>query len=93
MMAKSVITVRTDDSIKQQATEILTNMGMDMSTGINVFLHSLVQSGRFPFTISSEPSAEYGEWMKSELSKSYDLAQNPNTPRISHEDFWAEFKG
>ncbi|MCL2810526.1 MAG: type II toxin-antitoxin system RelB/DinJ family antitoxin [Clostridia bacterium] len=92
-MEKAFITIRTDDFIKRQATELLANMGMDMTTGINVFLRSLVRSGQIPFTISSEPSVEYREWMKQELAKSYELAQNPETPRMSHEEFWREFDG
>ena len=92
-MPKASITVKTDDDTKVQAAEIFRNMGMDMSTGINVFLRSVVQNGKLPFTPSSEPSSEYRAWMKKELAKSYDLAQDPQTPRIRHEDFWAEFEG
>jgi len=43
MIAKSYITIRTDDVVKRQATDILANMGMDMTTGINIFLRSLVR--------------------------------------------------
>ena len=41
---------------------------------------------------TSEPSGKYQAWMKEELAKSYDLALDPQVPRVSHEDFWAEFE-
>jgi len=90
-LAATSITVRTDEEVKSQAAEILASLGMDMSTGVNVFLRAVVREGGIPFAVILEPLAEYREWMKQELAKSWELAQDPGTPRIGHVDFWKEF--
>lgn len=39
-----------DEDIKQQATELYAEIGMSLSTAINVFLRQSVAEGRMPFT-------------------------------------------
>jgi len=91
-LASTSITIRTDTEIKQQAAAILADLGMDMSTGVNVFLRAVVREGGLPFAIALETPAEYREWMRQELAKSWDLAQNPDTKRISDQEFWRKFE-
>jgi len=51
-LASASITFRTDDEIKRQASAVFAKLGMDMSTGMNVFLRAIVQEQGFPFSIT-----------------------------------------
>lgn len=46
---KTVIQVRIDESIKNQAANVLNNLGMDTSTAINVFLRQVIAEQGLPF--------------------------------------------
>ncbi len=51
--------VRTDAALKRQADLFLSNVGMTMSTAINLYLRKMVMEQRIPFEISLSPlSAE-----------------------------------
>jgi DNA-damage-inducible protein J len=48
-MASTKIAVRTDSQVKQQAQEVFQNLGMDMSTAVNLFLKQSIVEQRLPF--------------------------------------------
>ena len=50
-MAKTPTQIRIDANIKQQATDLFNNLGLDMSSAVNLFLHQCVLRGGLPFTI------------------------------------------
>jgi DNA-damage-inducible protein J len=52
MSNKSSITIRTDNDIKLEAQNILNNLGLDMSTSINIFLRQVIQHGGLPFNVN-----------------------------------------
>lgn len=45
------MTIRTNDVTKKQAQKLFSELGMDMSTAINVFLRRAVQEERIPFEV------------------------------------------
>ena len=40
-----------DSSVKQQATELFTSLGMDMSGAVNIFLRQCILRGGLPFSV------------------------------------------
>ena len=53
------MTIRTNSKVKSEAQELFSDLGMDMSTAINVFLRQSVRERRIPFVITQdEPSEE-----------------------------------
>ena len=50
-MNESRINVRVDNTIKKQAEAVFTALGMNMSTGINIFLVQVARSRAIPFTL------------------------------------------
>ncbi len=50
----STITVRVDDNIKKKASSVFKEVGMDMSTAINVFLKQVIRSNGIPFPVSAD---------------------------------------
>jgi addiction module RelB/DinJ family antitoxin len=90
-MATASITVRTDEEIKRKAVQIFSELGMDMSTGVNVLLHALVRENGFPFPVTLSPDAEYRTWMKQELQKSWERQSDPEAKWYSTEEIRTKF--
>ena len=45
------MTIRMNKEIKQQAQQIFANLGMDMTTAINIFLRQAIYYKGFPFDV------------------------------------------
>ncbi len=55
----SAINVQVDAKDKEQATNILRDLGLNMSTAINMFLKQIIKNDGLPFEISNpKPSKE-----------------------------------
>lgn len=50
-MATVPTQVRIDENLKQQASELFNQLGLDMSSAINVFLRQSVLRGGLPFSV------------------------------------------
>lgn len=50
----STITVRVDDKVKKDACEVFNEVGMDMSTAINIYLKQVIRVNGIPFPVSAE---------------------------------------
>lgn len=65
-MATTNINIRTDSELKIKAQSVLTDLGFDMSTAINVFLNQVVYKQAIPFEISKSNTktriAKLGGW-------------------------------
>ena len=54
-MSVSNINIRVDNAIKQEAQDIFSSMGLDMTTAINIFLRQSIRQRSIPFFVSAEP--------------------------------------
>jgi DNA-damage-inducible protein J len=54
-MANTHIHVRIDDDIKKQAQLIFNDMGLDISTAVNMFIKQVVLNRSFPYLPSADP--------------------------------------
>jgi DNA-damage-inducible protein J len=63
-MTTAHINIRTDSELKAKAQAVLADLGLDMSTAINVFLTQVVYRNAIPFEISKPPQkvAKLGGW-------------------------------
>ncbi|MDR1656461.1 MAG: type II toxin-antitoxin system RelB/DinJ family antitoxin [Deltaproteobacteria bacterium] len=87
-MTETRVSVRIDDATKRQAEAVFAALGMNMSTGINIFLAQVVRSRAIPFALelSSDPlESRMREAVNTKISASlssgspvalYDEAQN-----------------
>jgi len=50
--ADTSMTIRMNREVKQQAQQIFTDLGMDMTTAINVFLRQAIRYKGFPFEVT-----------------------------------------
>ena len=49
------INSRVDDNLKSSAERTLNDIGLSMSTAINIFLKTVVRENRIPFELSADP--------------------------------------
>ena len=77
-MATTNITMRIDEDLKKQLQELVTNLGMDMTTFFTISAKQAVREQRIPFDISmNTPNEETREAIE-EVRK---MKQNPSLGR------------
>ena len=77
------LNVRVDSTLKEESDKLFKNLGLNMSTAINIFLTKCVKTSSIPFKIEETPSKELVkalkevEYMKKqpEKYKSYDSVE------------------
>lgn len=55
VMIMAQISLRVDDEVKRSAERTLNDIGLSMSTAINIFLKAVVRENRIPFELSADP--------------------------------------
>lgn len=83
------ISVNVDGAVKQQAQRILNEIGMDMTTAVDLLLRTIVREERIPFelrTLRSYRDDMNQQYIRQELEKAKFEAANPDTVWLSHDD-------
>lgn len=76
-MATTNFSVRLDSQVKAQSEQLFQDLGMTLTTAINVFLRQAIQAGGLPFEVTKAgPNLE--TWQA--LVESQRLANDPNAP-------------
>ena len=57
MAEKTTVTFKVDKDVKDQATEIFSSLGMNFTTGLDVYLRAVIRTGGVPFSLIDEPPA------------------------------------
>lgn len=57
-------TIRIEPEVKKEATVILDELGLSMSTAVNAFLKALVREGGMPFDMKVKTSASDGKTVR-----------------------------
>ncbi|HGJ1039991.1 TPA: type II toxin-antitoxin system RelB/DinJ family antitoxin [Streptococcus pneumoniae] len=70
-MSKMSISIRLDSEVKEQAQQVFSNLGMDMTTVINIFLRQAIQYQGLPFDVRLDENRKL-------LQALTDLDQNRN---------------
>ena len=70
-MSKTSMSIRLDSEVKEQAQQVFSNLGMDMTTAINIFLRQAIQYQGFPFDVRLDENRKL-------LQVLTDLDQNRN---------------
>jgi len=65
------MSIRLDSEVKEQAQQVFNNLGMDMTTAINIFLRQAIQYQGLPFDVRLDESRNLLEVLT-------DLDQNRN---------------
>ena len=70
-MSKTSMSIRLDSEVKEQAQQVFNNLGMDMTTAINIFLRQAIQYQGLPFDVRLDENRNLLEVLT-------DLDQNRN---------------
>ncbi len=74
-MAKVSTSISIDADVKAQAQELFADLGLDLSTAINIFLRQSIRENCIPFEVSREvPNADTIAAMK----EAAEMAKNPS---------------
>lgn len=67
-MAQALVNVRMDEDIKKEMEDFCKELGITMSTAINIFARKMIREKRIPFEVSIDPF--YSEENINEFKKS-----------------------
>lgn len=75
-MANVNITVRMDEGLKKEAEALYDQLGMSLTTAINIFVRQSVREGRIPFEVTTKPRESHESAGKPSVS--YALVELPS---------------
>ncbi|WP_084383952.1 type II toxin-antitoxin system RelB/DinJ family antitoxin [Streptococcus pneumoniae] len=70
-MSKTSMSIRLDSEVKEQAQQVFNNLGMDMTTAINIFLRQAIQYQGLPFDVRLDEN-----WKLLQVLTDLDLSRN-----------------
>ncbi|MGM9937896.1 MAG: type II toxin-antitoxin system RelB/DinJ family antitoxin [Candidatus Ornithomonoglobus sp.] len=79
-MATVPTQIRIDENLKAEATALFKQLGLDMSTAVNMFLSQTVLRNGLPFSVSV-PS--YKQEVLDAMEEAKRISRDPNTKRYS----------
>ncbi|MCI7130511.1 MAG: type II toxin-antitoxin system RelB/DinJ family antitoxin [Lachnospiraceae bacterium] len=79
-MATVPTQIRIDESLKKQATELFSQLGMDMSGAMNIFLKQCVMRGGLPFEVVVP---QYKPEVLEAMEEAKRISKDPSTKRYS----------
>lgn len=85
MAQSSMLHVRVDDTLKEDAAATLAKFGLTVSDAVRILLTSVVREGGLPAGLISDPEA-YDAWFRAKVQEALD----DTGPTISHQDVMDE---
>ena len=79
------LNIRLDADLKQEADSLFKNMGLNMTTAVNMFLNQAVKSRSIPFEIAEQPRKPNRRLMRA-IKEAEKLAKDPNTKKYNDLD-------
>ena len=70
--------IRIDAEVKKEATELFSNLGLDMSGAVNLFLHQCILRGGLPFSVEMP---NYRKETLEAMEEAERLAHDPDAVR------------
>ena len=69
--------IRIDSSVKNQANELFNELGMDMSSAVNIFLRQCILRGGLPFKVEVP---QYSKELLSAADEAKRISRDPDVP-------------
>ena len=79
-MATTNLNIRTDKAIKAQAEEIFSELGLNMTTAINMFLRTTIREQGIPFELKLDVP---NDTTAAAIEEGRKLMADPSAPRYS----------
>jgi DNA-damage-inducible protein J len=70
VMAQTSVNIRMDETVKRQFDEVCSDLGLNMSSAVNVFAKTVGRQKRIPFELSVDPfwSAQNQEYLRGAIT-------------------------
>ena len=82
-MATTNLNIRTDKAIKEQAEEIFNELGLNMTTAVNMFLRTAIREHGIPFELKLDVPNEI---TAAAIAEGRKLLEDPSAPRYTSMD-------
>ena len=82
-MATTNLNIRTDKDIKDQAEEIFNELGLNMTTAVNMFLRTAIREHGIPFELKLDVP---NDTTAAAIAEGRKLMDDPSAPRYSSMD-------
>ena len=82
-MMTTNLNIRIDKGIKEQAEEIFNELGMNMTTAVNIFLRTAIREHGIPFELKLDVP---NETTVAAIEEGKRMMSDPSTPRYSSMD-------
>ena len=74
-MATTPTQIRIDSDIKRKATDLFSNLGLDMSSAVNLFLYQCVLRGGLPFAVEVP---QYSDKTLNAIAEARKISRDPD---------------
>ncbi len=91
MNESTTISVHTDSETLKRCEELYNDLGMDLSTAINVFMHKSLRVGGFPFNVRYDEDHPNADTIAA-MIETEALLRDPDTKRYTVEEALKELK-
>ena len=78
VMATVQTQIRIDEDVKKQAVELFNQLGIDMSSAVNMFLRQAIMRGGLPFSVEIP---QFKPEVIEAMREAKQLSRDPNTKR------------
>lgn len=82
-MATTPTQIRIDADIKKQATDLFNNLGLDMSSAVNLFLHQCILRGGLPFRVEMP---RYNQHILDAMDEARRISRDPDVKGYTNMD-------
>lgn len=79
-MATTNVTIRMDNEIKKEAEELFNNLGLNLTSAINIFIRRAIAEQGIPFEVKK---TNYNQETIQAMLESERLAHDPNTKKYN----------
>ena len=89
------LNIRIDKDVKRQAEELLYDMGLNLSTAVNVYIRQLIREGNIPFRIGAykEDLALYDlKFIRQKLAEAENEAANPDVKLLDMNEVMGKYQ-
>jgi len=81
----TVINIRTEKKVRDEAKKVFEKMGLSTSAGINIFLNQVVMEKGLPFTPTTDPKKIRERWDK-EVKDALETGKRYSNSKEMHAD-------
>lgn len=91
-MAQTNINIRMDEDLKKEAESLFSELGLNMTTAVNIFIRQSLRQGGIPFEITTHTDPFYNPANIKRLRESVQQMEQGKTVRKSINDLETEAK-